>query len=238
MTDPSSPAADDDLDALVRRVDPDRWLASRFIADAEQRADVVALYALNYELAHVAETVREPLVGEIRLTWWREAIDAIFAGEPPRRHPVLEALATAVRRRGLAREPLEAMVEARFADLDRAPFADEASARAYVDGASGALMALAAGVLGAADAQALRPAAQAWGLAGLMRLGRAPAGLDMRALVSAEVGAARRGARALPVSAFPAVADAALATVYAGGRAPSDLERRLRLTAAVLLGRL
>ena len=89
MTDPSSPAADDDLDALVRRVDPDRWLASRFIADAEQRADVVALYALNYELAHVAETVREPLVGEIRLTWWREAIDAIFAGEPPRRHPVL-----------------------------------------------------------------------------------------------------------------------------------------------------
>jgi len=38
----------DDIDALVRRVDPDRWLASRFIADAQARADVIALYAFNY----------------------------------------------------------------------------------------------------------------------------------------------------------------------------------------------
>ena len=47
MTDPSSPAADDDLDALVRRVDPDRWLASRFIADAEQRGELALKDARN-----------------------------------------------------------------------------------------------------------------------------------------------------------------------------------------------
>jgi phytoene synthase len=45
---------DNDLDALVRRMDPDRWLASRFIADRQARADVVALYAFNYQLARVA----------------------------------------------------------------------------------------------------------------------------------------------------------------------------------------
>ncbi|MDI1365212.1 MAG: phytoene/squalene synthase family protein, partial [bacterium] len=33
------------LDDLVRRVDPDRWLVSRFIADPKGRADVVALVA-------------------------------------------------------------------------------------------------------------------------------------------------------------------------------------------------
>ena len=36
---------DGDLDALVRRVDPDRWLASRFIPDPEARADVVVASA-------------------------------------------------------------------------------------------------------------------------------------------------------------------------------------------------
>ena len=67
------------LDDLVRRVDPDRWLASRFIADASARADVIALYAFNYELARVAGGVSNALMGEIRLTWWREAMEEIAA---------------------------------------------------------------------------------------------------------------------------------------------------------------
>ena len=58
--------ATNDLDDQVRQGDPDRWLASRFIADRAARADVVALYALNIELARIAEAVREPLMGEIR----------------------------------------------------------------------------------------------------------------------------------------------------------------------------
>src|SRR5580693_2208603 len=115
----SPPAGAEDLDAAnldaeVRGADPDRWLASRFIGDADARADVIALYAFNHELARIAETVREPLMGEIRLAWWREALDEIFAGAAPRRHPVVDALSLAVRRRNLARAPLEAMVEARF----------------------------------------------------------------------------------------------------------------------------
>ena len=65
------------LDDLVRRVDPDRWLATRFIADPAVRADVIALYGLNYELARVAGGVSNALMGEIRLTWWREAMEEI-----------------------------------------------------------------------------------------------------------------------------------------------------------------
>jgi phytoene synthase len=41
-------------------------LTKRVIADATARADVVALYAFNLELARVAEVAREPLVQEIR----------------------------------------------------------------------------------------------------------------------------------------------------------------------------
>ena len=75
----------DDLDALIRRVDPDRWLSSRFIGDREKRADVIALYAFDYELRRAAEATTSPLMAEIRLTWWSEALDEIYAGGPVRR---------------------------------------------------------------------------------------------------------------------------------------------------------
>lgn len=119
----TAPGADDleDLDGAVRRHDPDRWLASRFIADPDDRADVIALYAFNHELARVAGAVSNPIMGEIRLTWWSEALDEIYAGKPVRRHPVTEALAAAIRRRGLPRDPFDAMIEARFPELDGAP---------------------------------------------------------------------------------------------------------------------
>jgi phytoene synthase len=234
------------LDDQVRRADPDRWLASRFITDAQARADVIALYALNHELARVAETVREPLMGEIRLTWWREALDEIFAGGAVRRHPVTDALAPAIRRRGLARAPLEAMVEARFADLEPDALAKDGALEAYADGTAGALMALAVAVCGGVEAHGLRRVAWAWSLAGLLRLrqagvARLPAQWDearVRAAVRGALGEARPAVQALPVAAFPGIAYATLAGPYAAGRTPSELEKRLRLTFAVLTGRL
>ena len=57
-----------DLDALMRRVDPDRWLSSRFIADPAARADVVSLYAYDHELARAPKVTSNALMGEIRLT--------------------------------------------------------------------------------------------------------------------------------------------------------------------------
>src|SRR3954468_9374408 len=92
-----------DLDALIRRVDPDRWMSSRFIADPLARADVIAIYAFDHELARAPKVSSNPLIGEIRLTWWREALDEVFEGRPVRRHPTAEALALAVRRRDLPR---------------------------------------------------------------------------------------------------------------------------------------
>src|SRR6185436_3767263 len=103
----------DDLDDTVRRLDPDRWLSSRFITDERARADVVALYAYDHELARAPKVASNALLGEIRLTWWREMLDEAFEGRPVRAHPTAQALARAVDQRGLARPPLEAMIDAR-----------------------------------------------------------------------------------------------------------------------------
>ena len=43
MASVSPPERPDDLDAIVRRADPDRWLASRFIGDAQARAHMAGL---------------------------------------------------------------------------------------------------------------------------------------------------------------------------------------------------
>src|SRR3954464_15291449 len=110
-----------DLDEIVRRADPDRWLPSRFIAAPAARAGVIALYAYDTELARAPKVASNALLGEIRLTWWREALDEIFGGKPVRRHPTAQALAATVERHGLSRAPLETMIDARYRELDPAP---------------------------------------------------------------------------------------------------------------------
>ena len=234
-------APDTDLDALVRRVDPDRWLASRFIVDPKARTDVIALYAFNYELARVAGGVSTALMGEIRLTWWREAMEEIAAGQPPRRHPTVEALAAA----GYPFGALAEMAQARMADLEAAPFETEAEVLAYVDATAGAVTMLAAWRLDPkADPHAVKSAARAYGLVGLWRLKRAGADrlpadwtqADVRRRVRAALAAARDELRALPVAAFPAAALAALALAQTA-RELGELETRARLTWAVATGR-
>ncbi|WP_343698500.1 squalene/phytoene synthase family protein [Caulobacter sp.] len=230
------------LDDLVRRVDPDRWLASRFISDAAARADIIALYGLNYELARVAGGVSNALMGEIRLTWWREAMEEIAAGKPPRKHPNVEALAASK----FDPNALAALSEARFTDLDEGPLKDEAAVMAYVDGTAGALAVLAARRLDpSADPHAVKGAARAWGLSGLWRLkqaGRArlPSDwtqADVQRRVEDQLKLARAEVKALPVAAFPAVAPAALARSYVGQRELGELEKKARLTLAVATGR-
>ena len=235
----------DDLDAALRRADPDRWLSSRFISDASKRADVIAIYAFNQELARTVVGAREPMVAEIRLTWWREGLDELLAGKPPRGDPVMQALAQAIQRNNLAAAPLEALVESSFDDLDTEPFADDMALVRYLDASSGAILALACAITGGVDAGPLRPAAHAWGLVGLVR--RRAAGVDRfpsswspdeaAARACQALAATRAPISALPVEAFPAVAHLTLVAGYLSGREPSELEKRARVTWAVLRGR-
>jgi phytoene synthase len=186
-------------------------------------------------------------VQEIRLTWWREALDEVFAGRPVRSHPAVEAVAQTIRRRGLPQAPFETMIEARIEAIHTPVLSEEAAVHRHLDATAGALMGLAATVLDqSASPAASQPAGRAWGLAGLARLRRGgvdhlPKAWDeaeIRSRVRSTAAEARAAARRLPVAAFPSVAYATLANAYAAGRMPSDLEKRLRLTTAVLTGQL
>ncbi|PKP80734.1 MAG: hypothetical protein CVT79_14045 [Alphaproteobacteria bacterium HGW-Alphaproteobacteria-18] len=111
-----------EIDKRVRRVDEDRWISSRFAAPTERRA-LVALYALAYELVRVREAVSEETLGLIRFQWWREAIEEIEAGKPPRGHDVCLALAEEIAAGRLKPGALQKLVDGyqlAFLDADRA----------------------------------------------------------------------------------------------------------------------
>jgi phytoene synthase len=84
---------------LVRSADRERWLAVQY-APAAVRPALLALQALDLELAKVVDTTTEPMLGEIRLAWWRERLEGLDKGQVPAQ-PVLQALATEVLPRGV-----------------------------------------------------------------------------------------------------------------------------------------
>lgn len=169
-----APLADPVLEDMVRKHDEDRWLASRFAPKA-LRQQLTALYAFNIEVASVADKVREPRLGEIRLQWWRDTVDAIFHNGPTPDHPVTRALAELRNQIDLPLEVFDELLTARVSDLSHAPFETWADVDNYIDATDGGLMRLAALFCqpdGAASAQrisALQAAARAWGYLNLLR---------------------------------------------------------------------
>ena len=211
MSPPAGP-----FDAQVRTIDPDRWLSSRLVGDPKARADLMALYAFEAELMAIPSKAVQPLLVEMRYTWWADQMEGVFAGAPRKGHPVLEALADVATRRGLERAPFDALIEAHIGRAHGEPHDLEAF---YVGPMQTAVRILAGPGHDAAAALAGRAR-------GLAQTGRFEEVRDAR-------GAANRVLATLPVAAFPAVAPATL------GR-PDEPEaiKRLRLIWATATGRI
>lgn len=154
------------LAASVRAADPDRYFSALF-APTAVRAHLFALYAFNHEVARIAETVREPMLGAIRLEWWRETVEGAGRGSP-RNHDVARGLASLFAVGKIEPAALEGIIAARAFDASAERFADFAALENYLDASGGALMRAAIAILGGDPAIAKAPAL-AYGLAGLLR---------------------------------------------------------------------
>jgi phytoene synthase len=155
---------------LVRRDDPDRWLSSLFMP-AALRPHCHALYAFSLEIARVREITSEPLLGEIRFQWWREALEGLRT-EELEANPVGMALVDTIRRFSLPTEPLVGLIEAREFDLYDEPMASVAGLEAYCRATSASPIELIVRILDPA-APAAHVAAEhggiAYALTGLLR---------------------------------------------------------------------
>jgi NADH dehydrogenase [ubiquinone] 1 alpha subcomplex assembly factor 6 len=246
--------------AEVQKFDRDRYLTALF-APTDRRPDLFALYAFNHEVAKVSSVVSEPMLGQIRLQWWREAIDEIYEGTP-RSHQIVDALAVAIERHSLPRDLFDQLIDARELDLEGEASEILDDWLDYVAATSSNLTALALRILGVEEGPAHHAGHHvgiAWALTGLLRVApeRAtrsqiflPLELPDRTGALHRLDAVAwenlRLARALradvPKAALPALLPATLATRYlrrlhrptTGGASPLD---QVLLYARALTGR-
>ena len=156
---------------LVKTYDRDRWLAS-LLAPEDQRPAIFALYAFSTEIARIRETVTQPTLGEMRLVWWREALEGARAAEVAS-HPVAGAVLATIAMLHLPTRAFTGLIEARRFDLYDDPVPNLNFLEGYAGETASALFRLASIALnggrdpGAADAAG--HAGVAYAIAGLLR---------------------------------------------------------------------
>lgn len=239
---------------MVHRLDRDRLMCA-MVAPVVKRGSLLALLAFNLEIATIPELVSEPMLGEIRLQWWRDTLEAVFAGDRVD-HPVALGLAAAIEETGLSKSLFDEYLDARAFDLKGAAPASLMVLESYADGTAGALHELMAESLGVTALvpgrqQQVRAAARhagvAWALSGLLgardfhsRQGRSylPADLEDREKAGAvteaahrHINDARRARKEVPKSMQPVMLPVVIAEYYLrhghGSGAPAPASARL-----------
>lgn len=82
------------------------------------RKPAFALRAFNIETARAMDVASDPKIGLMRLLWWQEAIDKIFANKSIS-HPTAQALSSVISENKINKSWLKRSVEARIHDANR-----------------------------------------------------------------------------------------------------------------------
>ena len=215
--------------------DRDRYLSVLY-APAAVRPALLALHGLDLELAQVVASTSEPMLGEIRLAWWRDALTALDGGQVPPQ-PLLALIAAEVLPRGVSGAELTAL-EDRWLGL----IGSDAVPESHFDG-GGTLFALLARI-GGGDSAAARRLGEAWAKGEPAQ--RESAQRESAQRESAQRESAQRESAQGPV-ATPlrplfglvqlAARDAARARAGQEREARGSTARQLRLLASIVLGR-
>jgi phytoene synthase len=146
-------------DPPLRPEDPERTLALAYAPTAAKEA-LAALWVLDERLGAIVARTENPAVGQMRLTWWHNALQSLHGSQPV--DPVLVALG-----RAQAIEPaaLLPLIDGWEALLDPLPLPEEALA-AYAAGRGGTLFGVAAALLGGSPEESEK-AGQMWALTDL-----------------------------------------------------------------------
>jgi phytoene synthase len=156
---------------LLRQLDADRYFAGLF-APADKRSHLAALYAFSLDVARVREAARQAAAGEIRLQWWREALEGSPRGDVAS-HPIAAALLATIARFGLPQQAFVDLIEARTFDLYDDAMMSVADLEGYCGETSSALIRLATLILADGDdaggAEAAGYAGVAYAITGLLR---------------------------------------------------------------------
>ncbi|MEM8579431.1 MAG: squalene/phytoene synthase family protein [Pseudomonadota bacterium] len=125
---------------IVERADPLRFACTMAVEPA-LRARLFPLYAFNVEVSRAPWVTAEPMIAEMRLQWWRDALEEIAAGGPVRAHEVTTPLAGVLSAEEA--QALDRLVAARRWDIYKEPYEDQAHLHDYLDATAATLMVVA-----------------------------------------------------------------------------------------------
>jgi phytoene synthase len=151
-----------DGSAAMTSDDPERALVLAY-APAAGRPGLAALLALDDALAKVLRSTSEPMLGQMRLTWWHDALCKLDT-QPAPAEPVLCGLAELVLPHGVTGAALARMVEG-WEELLEETIDDAALERFAV--ARGETLFVAGGQVLGATGDPLAQAGRGWALADL-----------------------------------------------------------------------
>jgi phytoene/squalene synthetase len=154
-------ASSSDLLLRLRAADPDRFFCTLF-APAEKREALALLYLFNHELARAREVASQPVLAQIRLTWWREVVEG-----QRKLHEIATPLSAALEAGIFEPEDLLALIEARMQETE-SDIPDLENFLRYARGTAGRLARIAGKCLGA-DSNIVEDLGAAYGIAGILR---------------------------------------------------------------------
>lgn len=129
----------------VRGIDKERFVAGLFAPEPKRR-HLYALYAFYEDVSRISDLVTDPFPGEIRLQWWRDALNGVSHGDVDA-YPVAAALLDTIRRFKLPVEMFLNMLEALSFDLYDEPMPTLEELECYARETECSLIRLAARIL-------------------------------------------------------------------------------------------
>lgn len=124
------------------------YYAFRFLPPAKRQA-ITAFYAWCREVDDIVDECRDPGVARLKLAWWREEVERLYAGKPS--HPATQALRPVVEGMGIAREQLMEIMDGVEMDLDQTRYADYRQLRLYCHRVAGVVGEVSAQIFGYSD---------------------------------------------------------------------------------------
>ena len=121
---------------------------------APRRAAITAFYAFCREVDDVVDETSDSGVAAAKLAWWRQEVQAAFAGRPS--HPVTKALMPLAADYGIEPGHLLAVIEGCQIDLQQTRFLDYPALQRYCHLVAGVVGEVAANIFGCTEAGTLQ----------------------------------------------------------------------------------
>jgi phytoene synthase len=120
----------------------------------ERRQAITALYAFCREVDDVVDECHDAQLAAIKLAWWREELDRLYAGLPE--HPVTRALQKVLPRFSLPKELLLEIIDGMEMDLHQSRYPDFKTLSLYCYRVASVVGLLAAEIFGHEDRRTLK----------------------------------------------------------------------------------